>query len=33
MHLSGTFTDDDGATHLDPVTVDAVEEPDDPYLS
>lgn len=33
VHLTGTFTDDDGATHLSPDTVDVVEEPDDPYLS
>lgn len=33
VHLTGTFTDDAGATRLSPETVDAVEEPDDPYLS
>ena len=33
VHLTGTFADDHGETHLSPETVDAVEEPDDPYLS
>lgn len=33
VRVTGTFTDDAGATHLSPATVDAVEEPDDPYLS
>lgn len=33
VRLTGTFADDEGATHLSPATVDAVEEPDDPYLS
>lgn len=33
VRVTGTFTDDAGATHLSLTTVDAVEEPDDPYLS
>lgn len=33
VHLTGTFTDDAGTTRLSPESVDAVEEPDDPYLS
>lgn len=33
VRVTGTFTDDAGATHLSPATVDAVEEPDAPYLS
>ncbi len=34
VRITGTFADDaDGATRLRPTTVDAVEEPDDPYLS
>lgn len=33
VHLTGTFTDENGVTHLSPDTIDAVEEPDAPYLS
>ncbi|MCI9858851.1 TIGR03943 family putative permease subunit [Microbacterium proteolyticum] len=33
VRVTGTFTDDAGATRLSPATVDAVEEPDAPYLS
>jgi uncharacterized repeat protein (TIGR03943 family) len=33
VRVTGTFADDAGATRLSPETVDAVEEPDAPYLS
>lgn len=33
VHVSGTFTDDDGSTVLSPDTIEEVREPDDPYLS
>ena len=33
VHVTGTFTDDDGTTVLSPDTIEEVPEPDDPYLS
>ncbi|KTR95446.1 hypothetical protein NS220_05985 [Microbacterium testaceum] len=33
VHVVGTFADDDAGTRLSPTTIEAVEEPDDPYLS
>lgn len=33
VHVTGTFTDDDGTTVLSPDTIEEAPEPDDPYLS
>jgi len=33
VHVTGTFTDDDGTTVLSPDSIEEVPEPDDPYLT